>query len=131
MKKLTIYSKFCIPCVYGTEYLNRVRAWGEGNGYGISIKRTAYNPIWQAEAKKYRPEYEAFVVLSDKMGSYDFKTFLDDVMPSQKAKTKPVKNTKRKAKDDVQGLPKTTKRIRVDDLSSPACKVEVEIEGKE
>lgn len=120
MKKLTIYSKFCVPCLYGTEYLNRVKIWADGNGYSMHLKRTAYNPLWQAEAKKYRQEYEAFILLEDTSETYDFATFLDDVLGSgvkkDKRKTKPVKKTKRKANNDLCRLSKTEEPTGVDSV---------------
>lgn len=49
--KAIIYTKICLPCVYG-EGWTLAQKWGITNKVNLKVRRTTYNPLWHELATK-------------------------------------------------------------------------------
>lgn len=127
---IDIYTKYCLPCVMDKDWtrlqLRLIRA-----GYKLHVRRTTYDPSLHKKATKLWGDenYLAFAVFPDgKVAALGaIETMLDDIKDKRvkAGKTKPVRK-KRSKKNDVLGLPKTSRRIRVDSVESEAMEIKVE-----
>ncbi len=101
MRKVTIYTKYCLDCMWAEEWLH-VTSWLQHERTALKVKRTTYRPDWhQVATKLYGSEdYTAFVVFNEEV--IDFMEFAKD------CKNKLVELGKTKEiRDDMQGLPRT------------------------
>lgn len=51
MVKATVYTKVCLPCVYG-EGWTLAQKWAIANKVYLKVRRTTYNPLWHELATK-------------------------------------------------------------------------------
>lgn len=88
MKKLTIYSKFCVKCLWPQE-LQSIEAYAKNNNMNVLQVRTVLDSKLHQIATSLwgNADYTAFVY--DGENAVALKQFLDE------HKTKPVKRTKR------------------------------------
>ena len=112
-KKLTIYSKHCVPCLYANDLAN-LKSWATARGIKVVVKRTSLNPLWHNQASKYLDDYDTFIVYNEKV--YDFASIVkvlnwkgaknNDVQDVQSAKestgTNRVAGKKSKAKSKAK-----------------------------
>ena len=128
MKKLTVYTKFCLPCVM-EEFWAMFQKEALKQGYEIKVVRTTYRPFAHKKATEIwgGDGYTAFGVFPDGK-ALTLERIMD--MWIDNVKNKRVKAGKKKAarrsKNDVQGLPKTSRSIRVDSVENPTTKIKVE-----
>lgn len=90
MAKLVIYTKFCLECVYDTEY-QAIKSWAIKNNVDVTVLRTAYNPLHHSVATKYRKDYLAFGVYRGR--AYDLDKIPEIKVTERKKKSKIVKET--------------------------------------
>ena len=108
--KATIYTKFCLNCVWPEEWI-ALQEWARRSGIRIIVKRTSYDPVEHQNALKYRGgDYKAFVLFDGK--ATDFDEFINKIKGE---------------KCDVQRSIKSKKSIRVDCVENKASEVKVEV----
>lgn len=49
--KAIIYTKICLPCVYGEDW-TLAQKWAITNKVNLKMRRTTYNPLWHELATK-------------------------------------------------------------------------------
>lgn len=127
MKKLLVYTKFCLPCIM-EEFWANFQKEALKQGYEIKVCRTTYRPFAHKKATEIwgGDGYTAFGVFPDGQAialERIFDMWIDNV------KDKQVKTGKKKAKkganNDVQRLRKASRSIRVDSVEDPAVKIKV------
>lgn len=107
-KKITIWSKYCVSCLWYDQWLN-ITNYAQKYDIKLKIKRTVYRPDWHWRATKLygNPEYSVFVVVDGKVK--DFMKFADS------CKNKLVKSGKMKeGRDDMHSLQRAGRTDRED-----------------
>lgn len=127
MKKLLVYTKFCLPCI-APEFWDMFQKEALKQGYEIKVCRTTYRPFAHKKATEIWGDdgYTAFGVFPDGQ-AISLERIMD--MWTDNVKNKRVKSGKKKsrkgAKNDVQRLRKTSRTIRVDSVENPAVEIKV------
>lgn len=120
--KITIYTKFCLPCVWESE-TKKLKQWASANNYEFEIKRTAYRPDWHKKATELwgNQYYRAFMVMPDGKVE-DFVKFFNG------AKCKPARAGKAKGNYDLFRLHEAEGANREDSLGVENGKIKTQNE---
>lgn len=135
MEDLEIFSKVCLPCVMGDDW-TRIQAKLIQKGYRLKVRRTTYDPrlheiasgLWGGD------NYLAFASFRDgkvvALGALE--SMIDDLKDKRvkAGKSKPVRK-KRSKKNELCGLSKTARPIRVDSVESEAVEIKVETKTRQ
>lgn len=131
MSRIKIYSKVCLNCVYKGEW-EKIRKAIWGAGYEITTYRTTYDSKLHQKATELwgNPEYIAFAEMPNGqiLGLGEIRKMLEKEIKDKlvkAGKSKPVRKGKR---NELRGLSKTKRHIRVDSVEDSPSEVEVEVE---
>lgn len=133
---LDIYTKVCLPCVMDKDW-TRLQLRLIHAGYKLHVRRTTYDPSLHKQASKLWGDenYLAFAAFPD--GKITALGAINDMLDNEikdkrvkAGKTKPVRK-KRSKKNDMLGLPKTPRRIRLDAVESEAVEIKVETKTRQ
>lgn len=113
-KKITIWSKYCVRCLWYDDYMAIVN-YAQHEGIGVKVRRTVYRPDWHWRATKLygSDDYDVFVVRGKKVEN--FMEF------AKKCRNKLVKAGKEKeVGDDVPTLQRARRTDREDSADGEA-----------
>lgn len=92
-KRIVLYSKFCIKCMWPEE-LRRFQEYVVRNGYSYEFRRTAYRPKWHKEASEIYGGEDYTVFFTEGGKVVDLLTW------EEKTKKKPLRKGKKKNADE-------------------------------
>lgn len=101
LKQITIFSKFCIPCVKGEAY-TELENYLNRNGYDWKVVRTTYLPKLHEEATKKWGDEKYTVFLYQNGKSIDFDYAIERIRSGEQL-FEEVKQVKPKAKPIKKG----------------------------
>ncbi len=136
MKDLDIYTKVCLSCVMGDEWVE-IQTKLIKAGYNLKVRRTTYDRSLHEKATVLwgGDNYLAFAAFPDGRvvsigaikGMVDLAEGIKDIKDKmvKAGKAKPVRK-KRSKKSDLRGLSKTKRPIRVSYVEDSPLEIEVE-----
>lgn len=133
MSDLDIYTKVCLSCVMGSEWIDIQNKLIKA-GYSLKVRRTTYDRSLHERATKLwgADNYLAFAAFPDgkvvALGA--IKGMFEEIKDKRvkAGKTKPVRK-KRSKKSELRGLSNTKRRIRVDSVEDKVDEIKVEVEA--